>query len=68
MVRNISSNLLMSFLTVIRLCTETPTAGGRLFETGDEKLLQYAHEKEGAFPKSCFIIFSSTGDHGQFPC
>jgi hypothetical protein len=26
------------------LCTETPTAGGRIFETGDEKLLQFAHK------------------------
>jgi len=28
------------------LCTETPTAGGRVFETGDEKLLQFAHENK----------------------
>jgi len=26
------------------LCAETPTAGGCVFETGDEKLLQFAHE------------------------
>ncbi|KAH9168560.1 hypothetical protein EDB89DRAFT_2245147 [Lactarius sanguifluus] len=32
--------------TVIRLCTETPTAGGRVFETGDEKLLQFAHKDQ----------------------
>ncbi|KAH9015929.1 hypothetical protein EDB85DRAFT_1898472 [Lactarius pseudohatsudake] len=29
------------------LCTETPTAGGRVFETGDEKLLQFAHKDQG---------------------
>jgi len=29
--------------TVIRLCTETPTAGGRVFEAGDKKLLQLVH-------------------------
>ncbi|KAH9025541.1 hypothetical protein EDB85DRAFT_2277262 [Lactarius pseudohatsudake] len=28
------------------LCTETPTAGGRVFETGDEKLLQFAHKDQ----------------------
>ncbi|KAH9058916.1 hypothetical protein EDB83DRAFT_1011096 [Lactarius deliciosus] len=28
------------------LCTETPTAGGRVFETGDEKLLQFAHRNQ----------------------
>ncbi|KAF8257001.1 hypothetical protein EI94DRAFT_1709805 [Lactarius quietus] len=30
----------------IWLCVETPTAGGRVFETGDEKLLELAHEKD----------------------
>ncbi|KAH9054706.1 hypothetical protein EDB87DRAFT_1825086 [Lactarius vividus] len=28
------------------LCTETPTAGGRVFETVDEKLLQFAHKEQ----------------------
>ncbi|KAI9433136.1 hypothetical protein H4582DRAFT_1006362 [Lactarius indigo] len=28
------------------LCTVTPTAGGRVFETGDEKLLQFAHKDQ----------------------
>ncbi|KAH9022715.1 hypothetical protein EDB84DRAFT_1678396 [Lactarius hengduanensis] len=28
------------------LCTETPTAGGRVFDTGDEKLLQFAHKDQ----------------------
>jgi hypothetical protein len=36
-------------LTSSRLCTETPTAGGRVFETGDEKLLQLAYQTESAF-------------------
>ncbi|KAF8265595.1 hypothetical protein EI94DRAFT_1702383 [Lactarius quietus] len=28
------------------LCVETPTAGGHVLETGDEKLLKLAHEKD----------------------
>ena len=32
----------------IRLCTATPTARGRVYETGDEKLLQFAHKNQGA--------------------
>ncbi|KDR68939.1 hypothetical protein GALMADRAFT_28592, partial [Galerina marginata CBS 339.88] len=28
------------------LCTETPTAGGRVFEVGDEMLLELAHKTE----------------------
>jgi len=35
-------------LTAIRLCTETPTAGARIFETGDENLLRLAHETGSA--------------------
>jgi len=41
------------FFSAIRLGTETPMAGSRIFEMGDEKLLHYAHEKKGAFPTSC---------------
>jgi hypothetical protein len=29
---------------LFRLCIETPTAGGRVFERGDENLLQLVHE------------------------
>ena len=36
-------------LTATRLCTQAPKAGGRIFETGDEKLLQLAHETQSAF-------------------
>jgi len=32
-------------LHAIWLCTKTPTAGGRVFEIGDEKLLELAHNK-----------------------
>ena len=32
-----------------RLCTETPTAGGRVFEAGDDKLVQLAYEKGSTF-------------------
>src|SRR6267142_1808590 len=35
-------------LTVSRLCTDTPTAKGRIFETGDENLLRLAHETQSA--------------------
>ncbi|KAH9172534.1 hypothetical protein EDB89DRAFT_888122 [Lactarius sanguifluus] len=31
---------------VVWLCTETPTAGGRVFESGDEKLLQFVHNNQ----------------------
>ncbi|KAH9052344.1 hypothetical protein EDB87DRAFT_1658600 [Lactarius vividus] len=33
-------------LTIIRLCTETPPAGGRVFEKGDELLVQFAHDNK----------------------
>jgi hypothetical protein len=36
-------------LTVIRLCTETPRAGERIFEVGDENLLQLAYETQSTF-------------------
>jgi hypothetical protein len=36
-------------LTATRLCTETPRAGGRVFETGDEILLQLARDTDSAF-------------------
>ena len=35
--------------TIIRLCVETPTAGGRLFETGDEELVKFAQKIQRAF-------------------
>ena len=35
--------------TVIRFCVETPTAGGRLFETGDEEMLKFAQKIQRAF-------------------
>jgi len=31
------------------LCIETPRAGARVFETGDEKLLQLAYQTQSAF-------------------
>ena len=31
----------------IRLCVRTPFAGGRVFETGDEKFLKFATQLEG---------------------
>ena len=49
---NLFYNLPIPSFTVIRLCTVTPTAGGRVFETGDEKLLQFAHKNQGAFLSS----------------
>jgi hypothetical protein len=42
-------------LIITRLCTETPTAGGRVFETGDEELLRLAHKtKSACFPLLLF--------------
>ena len=35
--------------TVVRLCVETPTAGGRVFETGDEALLKFVQKISSAF-------------------
>ena len=55
-------------LTIIRLCTETPTAGSRVFETGDEKLLQFAHENQGAFYTShLLLLFNLLVTVNQFP-
>jgi hypothetical protein len=42
-------------LTTIRLCTETPPAGGRVFEKGDELLVAFAHEVQGALRSSVFL-------------
>jgi hypothetical protein len=36
-------------LTATRLCVETPRAGWRIFETGDERLLQLAQKIQSAF-------------------
>ena len=44
-------------LTASRLCTETPTAGGRVFETGDERLLQLAHQTESAFLTIYLVMY-----------
>jgi hypothetical protein len=43
-------------LTASRLCTETPVAGGRVFETGDEKLLQLAQQTESAFLTATLVM------------
>ena len=40
---------------IIRLCVETPTAGGRVFETGDEELLKFVQKISSAFQISRFI-------------
>jgi hypothetical protein len=53
-------------LIVIRLCVETPTAGGRVFEKGDEYLLQFAHEIQRALLTSFYCI-SICDHHFQFP-
>jgi hypothetical protein len=46
--KDFSWRRLWAELTTIRLCTETPTAGGRIFETGDENLLRLAHDTGSA--------------------
>ena len=48
--------------TVIRLCTETPTAGGRVFEAGDEKLLRLVHEPGTQSTLSSFLSSTSVID------
>ena len=53
--------------TVIRLCVETPTAGGRVFETGDEELLKFVQKLSSAFSISCVIITRPTFCHQSVP-
>jgi len=53
-------------LTASRLCTETPTAGGRVFETGDERLLQLAHQTESAFLTTTLVMYLSLGMMGSY--
>ncbi|KAI0246579.1 hypothetical protein BJV78DRAFT_1286286 [Lactifluus subvellereus] len=43
-------------LHALWLCTETPTAGGRVFEAGDEKLLQFLHGFRSQIP--VVIVFT----------
>lgn len=47
-------------LTAIRLCTETPPAGGRVFEKGDELLVEFAAKIQGNV--STFRRFSFHSD------
>jgi hypothetical protein len=46
-------------LTVPRLCTDTPTAGGRVLETGDEKLLQLARQAKSTFLTTTLVVHLS---------
>jgi len=41
---------------VVRLCIVTPTAGGRVIEAGDEKVLLLADEAQSAFSTTVFIV------------
>ncbi|KAF8267805.1 hypothetical protein EI94DRAFT_1579910, partial [Lactarius quietus] len=41
--------LLKDRIHCLWLCVETPIAGGRVLETGDEKLIEFAHEKDSMF-------------------
>ena len=43
-------NVVSSSSLEIRFCTQTPTVGGRIFEQGDEKLLQLAYEQQSKNP------------------
>ena len=54
-------------LTTIRLCTETPPAGGRVFERGDEMLVSFAHERKSAFRSSVFLHSDRMTIINQFP-
>ncbi|KAN0129083.1 hypothetical protein V8E53_013079 [Lactarius tabidus] len=50
-------HLLKDRIHALWLCTETPTAGGRVFETGDERLLQFAHKNNGTFSIFVLLLF-----------
>lgn len=50
-------------LIVTRLCTETPTAGGRVFETGDEELLRLAYKTKSAFVPILRLRYADIGNH-----
>ena len=53
--------------TVIRLCLETPTAEGRVFETGDEALLKFVHKISSAFLISRLIAFRPSFRYESVP-
>jgi hypothetical protein len=53
--------------TVVRLCVETPTAGGRVFETGDEELLKFVQKISSAFSVSPFITLRPTFRYQSVP-
>jgi hypothetical protein len=42
---------------VVRLCIVTPTAGGRVIEAGDEKVLLLADQTQSAFSTTFIYIF-----------
>ncbi len=44
----------------IRVCSQTPTAGGRVLEQGDEKVLQLAHEKKSKSHNILILMRSPT--------
>ena len=53
-------------LTVTRLCTRAPTAGGRVLEDGDERLLELAHKTNSAFLTTTPVFrlrYADIGDH-----
>ena len=52
-------SMFASLITTLRLCTETPPAGGRVFEKGDEMLVAFAHEIKGAFFMFLFLSLHS---------
>jgi len=58
--------LLKDRIHCLWLCVETPIAGGRVLETGDEKLIEFAHEKDSMF-STCLITLQSTGDYQSVP-
>ena len=54
-------------LIIIRLCVETPTAGGRVFEKGDEYLLKFAHDIQSALLTPFLLHINSLVIINQFP-
>ena len=45
----------------------TPAFGGRVFEKGEEKILRFAHENQGACFTSRLIPLQTTGDYQSVP-
>ena len=52
---------------IIRFCMETPMTEGRVFEMGDEMLLQFAHMNQSACLGPHLLLFDRLLNPNQFP-